>query len=107
MSNEVELTINGKTETYIPKSSIQNPTPTKKQIIVCDRGWVLVGDVSSFGDYIEMINVNVIRRWGTTKGLGELAENGPLENTKLDPCPPCQFHKLSIILKMNCNELKW
>ena len=30
----------------------------------------------------------VVRRWGTTRGRGELAIDGPTENTVVDPEPP-------------------
>ena len=100
-----ELEINGKQ--YILKSAVKDAKPTKKQIVVLDRGWILVGNVSKSGDYINISDASVIRRWGTKSGIGELAEKGPLQNTKLDPCPPCQVHKLSVVLLMNCNEGSW
>jgi len=55
-----------------------------KQIVVLDRGFVYVGDVTLNGEYVHLTNAQNIRRWGTTKGLGELLE-GPLSNTVSDP----------------------
>ena len=59
----------------------------EKKIVILHRGWVVVGDVSQEGDQVVVDNASVVRRWGTSKGLGELATNGPLKNTVLDPCP--------------------
>ena len=55
-------------------------------IVVLDRGFVYVGDLSIYkGGYILTEAYN-IRVWGTTKGLGELVIEGPKANTKLDAC---------------------
>jgi hypothetical protein len=54
------------------------------QIVVLDRGWVFVGQVSIQDDLVTITNARNIRRWGTSAGLGELAEKGPLPETKLD-----------------------
>ena len=104
MKADNKITVNG-TE-YI-KADAVSVAPTKKQILVLDRGWIVVGDVSKSGDYFNVNNASVIRSWGTTKGIGELAEKGPLTNTKLDSCPMVQAHKLSVVLVMNCNEEAW
>ena len=53
-------------------------------IIVLDRGFVYVGDVEIDGDWCVIKNAQNIRRWGTTKGLGELV-SGPTKDTVLDP----------------------
>lgn len=79
----------------------------KKQICILSRGWVVVGDVAEKGDECEIKNAYVIRVWGTTKGLGELAENGPLANTLLDKCPDFYFHKLTAVGRMDVNEANW
>ena len=99
-----ELEING--IKYVRADSVTSK-PTKKQILVLDRGWIVVGDAAKSGDYINISNASVIRRWGTKNGLGELAENGPMAETKIDKCPPCQVHKLSVVMIMNVNEEKW
>ena len=52
-------------------------------IVVLDRGFVYVGDVTCDSDWCIITNARNIRRWGTTKGLGELV-NGPTSKTVLD-----------------------
>jgi hypothetical protein len=57
--------------------------PKGQHIVVLDRGFVYVGDVSCDDHYVTITNARNIRKWGTTEGLGEL-RNGPLADTKLD-----------------------
>lgn len=78
-----------------------------KKIVVLDRGWVVVGLLEQDGDWFLLINGFVIRRWGTTMGLGELAKNGPLPETKLEPLPLTKFHKDKMIMIINCSDEKW
>ena len=91
---------------YVRKDSI-NFVETKKQIVVLQRGWVVIGDIEKTVEEIKITNCSVIRTWGTSKGLGELAENGITTNTKLDPCPSIAVHPLSVVLYMNVNESNW
>ena len=102
MQNTIE--VNG--VSYTKTDSIELK-PTKKQILVLQRGWVIVGDVSQESSMVSVSNCSVVRVWGTSNGLGELAENGPLSETVLDPCPSTQIHELSVVLRMNLNESKW
>lgn len=76
-------------------------------IVVAQRGWVLVGNVWFDGEYHIIDGGSVVRRWGTTNGLGELASKGPLEETILDPCPRVKVHSLTSVMIMDCNESKW
>ena len=57
--------------------------PSGPHIVVLDRGFVYVGNVSCTDKYCTITNAKNIRVWGTTKGLGEL-RNGPLSGTKTD-----------------------
>lgn len=61
--------------------------PVSKQpatmIVVLDRGFVYVGKVTVGATNVTITNARNIRRWGTTKGLGELV-NGPTTSTVLD-----------------------
>lgn len=92
------------------------PKKTKQKVIVdggiriciLQRGWVVVGKYSQIGSECKLTDANVIRVWGTTKGLGELAINGPIpEKTKLDPCPDVYFHELVGVFQMQCEASKW
>lgn len=77
------------------------------KIVVLQRGWVLVGRYSENGERCALDNASVIRAWGTTRGLGEIAEAGPTSSTKLDPCGHVDFHVLTTVLILNCREEKW
>lgn len=71
-----DSTQNGKSQTEIQEDLGQN-------IVVLDRGFVYVGEVTRVGDYIVIENARNIRIWGTSEGLGQL-RSGPLKDTKLD-----------------------
>lgn len=83
MGNEKSITVNG--IKYLREDSIEIPQVIgEKRIIVADRGWVFVGDcIDNEDGSVTINNAKNIRRWGTTKGLGQLS-NGPLESTKSD-----------------------
>lgn len=86
MSNEITLVIDGKPVDFVRKDSIPASSAPigEKRIIVGDRGWVFVGDcIDMEGGKVEIRNARNIRCWGTTKGLGELAD-GPTSSTKYD-----------------------
>lgn len=91
---------------YVRADSV-NVKPTKKQIVVLQRGWVVIGDVAKTETEVTINNCSVIRTWGTSKGLGEIALNGATEKTKLDPCPPVTVHPLTVVMYMNINQEKW
>ena len=52
-------------------------------IVAADRGFVWVGDCERSGDCLLIRNTRNIRKWGTTRGIGELV-NGPTEETVTD-----------------------
>jgi len=80
----------------IPCAAAQ-PTQPVRQIVIGERGWVWVGDVRrEDGDYI-LTNASVIRIWGTTNGLGELAIKGKQSKTVLDPCGTVRVPELAVI----------
>lgn len=83
----------------------QNPAKIKIKIVVLDRGWVVVGRVSYQGEWTVIEDAAVIRKWGTTRGLGEIAGNGPTEKTVLDPCPTVRAR--TVIMEMDCQEERW
>ena len=74
----------------------------KKQIVIAQRGWVFVGDVTRTESEVTIENAAVVRRWGTNRGLGQIASEGPTSSTVLDPCPTVRIHPLAVIATMDC-----
>lgn len=100
----MEIKIDG--ITYAP--SKPNPLNGQVRIVILQRGWVMVGYYSRDGENCRLTNASVIRNWGTTKGLGELAKDGPTSNTKLDPTNGLvEFHRLTEIATISCSDDKW
>lgn len=78
-----------------------------KQIVIAQRGWVFVGDVTTSGDNVVIDRAQCIRRWGTKRGLGELAVNGPTPLTVLDDFGTVRIHALAVIATLDCEAAKW
>ena len=70
---------------------------SKRQIVILQRGWIVVGDVEQVGNKMVVNGASVIRRWGTTNGLGQLALAGPTKETILDACGTVTAHELAVI----------
>lgn len=75
---------------------------TKRRIVVIESGWVFIGVWHSANEVLRipahLTEAACIRRWGTTAGLGQLALNGPTDETILDPCGIVIFDNPSAIL---------
>jgi len=101
MTTPTTITIDG-TE-YIRKTDAPaDTTPTERQIVVADRGFVFVGDATTDeAGNITLGNASVIRRWGTTKGLGQLAIEGKTSSTTLDPCGTVRVPSGSVVAVFN------
>ena len=91
---------------YVRKDSIR-PTTGAIRIVILQRGWVVVGRFSQDGSQCVLQQCSVIRTWGTTRGLGEIATGGPTTKTVLDPCPTLRFHELTVIATIDCVEDVW
>jgi len=76
MESEVkEIRING--VDYIPKDSVvEKEINSDIKIVVLQRGWIVVGRFERKDTQCKLHNASVIRSWGTTWGLGEIAEGG-------------------------------
>jgi hypothetical protein len=77
------------------------------KIVVLQRGWVVVGEYAESDGKAFITCASVVRRWGTTKGLGELAANGPLTNTVLDRAGVVTVPLLGVVLAVDCDPVKW
>jgi hypothetical protein len=84
------------------------PTGDDVRIVILQRGWVMVGYYKREGDSCSLTKASVIRNWGTTKGLGEIAADGPKKDTKLDPTNGLvEFHRLTEVATIRCEVSKW
>lgn len=77
------------------------------QIVILDRGFVFVGDVTADGEWVVVSNARNIRRWGTSKGLGELAAKGPLAETKIDHAGTVRAPMRALIGLLKCEAASW
>jgi hypothetical protein len=73
------------------------------KIVVLDRGFVYVGKVADEGENIRITNCRNIRRWGTSKGLGELV-GGPTPATQLDLVGEVIAPKRAVIHQIVCTQ---
>ena len=90
---------------YVRADSV-DLTPSATQIVVAQRGWVFVGRVSEVGDEVVISDAQNIRRWGTSRGLGELVR-GPLADTKVDPCGTVRVHRLAVVARLDVEGDAW
>ena len=79
-----------------------------KVILILQRGWVVVGDIDRDDpECVRLAGASVIRRWGTSKGIGQLALEGPRSGTVLDPCGVVEAHPLAIVMRIMCEASQW
>ena len=96
---------------YIRKDSVsasRNEIKGDIYIVVLQRGWVAIGyrSIAANGDYV-LGNAAHIRVWGTTQGLGEIAEGGPTSKTVLDKCPCIEYNPFTAIMHIRCKGEVW
>ena len=89
------------------RSDLAPKTNGDIRIVILQRGWVVVGKFSQDGTNCSLSNASVIRNWGSEKGLGQIAENGPATKTILDKSPLIRFHELSVVAMIDCVVEKW
>lgn len=108
MDMKVEtITVNG--VNYVEADQAQNYTSTGDiKICVLQRGWVMIGRLERNGSECKLHDASVIRVWGTTKGLGEIALEGPKASTKLDKCNGVvEFDWLTVVCALTAKESVW
>ena len=82
-----------------------NTNPVR--IAILQRGWVFVGYYSRTAQGIRLTDARVIRRWGTTRGLGQIAAEGPTPTTVLDQAGTVRFHELTVVAMLDCEGPAW
>ena len=96
------VTVNG-----VEYAPVAEPTGDLK-IVILQRGWVMVGRLERTGNDCKLNGASVIRKWGTTRGLGEIATGGPTSKTVLDPCGGLvEFDWLTVVACIGCQESPW
>lgn len=77
-------------------------------VVIAQRGWVFVGRIERVDENLtRLTNASVIRNWGTTKGLGEIALGGPTSKTVLDPAGTIEMHPVTVVATLSCVDSKW
>lgn len=78
------------------------------EIVVIDQGFVYVGE-TRYGDdgWCTIRNAKNIRRWGTTKGLGELALKGPTAKTVLDDAGEIRVAPRRLVHTLKTKRALW
>lgn len=92
---------------YVRKDTLSvdhSNSPIK--IVILQRGWVMVGRWGRDGDDCWLDDAQVIERWGTSKGLGELVD-GPTADTRLRPAGHVEFHILGVVASLTANAARW
>ena len=108
METNVEvISINGME--YVKKDSVKKEdVKGVVKIVILQRGWVMIGILERSGNDCKLHRASIIRKWGTTKGLGELALEGKKQNTVLDTCGGVvRFDYLTVVATIDCKEDLW
>lgn len=94
-------------------SNGETATPTAHdgfKIVVLDRGFVYVGDVTVDRDWCVIRDARNLRIWGTDEGkpgLGYLAANGPTAKTKADSVGTVRAPLRAVITLIDTEASKW
>lgn len=102
-----EISING--TQYVPKSNVaEKDYEGEIKIVILQRGWIMIGRFERVGNDCKLHNASIIRKWGTTEGLGELAKKGKLADTVLDKCHGVvEFDYLTVVASISVKEGVW
>ena len=77
------------------------------RIVVGQRGWVHVGVYAKDGATVKLTKAQCIRRWGTSRGLGQIAADGPTSSTVLDVAGTIEVHELALVHTLACDAAAW
>lgn len=78
------------------------------KIVILQRGWVMIGRLEKNGNECKLHQASIIRVWGTSRGLGELATEGKKRDTKLDKCGGIvEFDYLTVVATISVDQNIW
>ena len=96
---------------YVREDSVKvscDSGPKDLRIVVLPRAWNIIGEYSEKDGKVTVANASIIRIWGTTKGLGQLAKDGPTKNTVLDPTyGDVSVLESNILFTIKCEQKLW
>ena len=76
-------------------------------IVIVDRGFVYVGETTADDEWCVIEEARNIRKWGTTKGLGQLALYGPTSETCLDMAGTVRVPTRALISLLDTEKMLW
>ena len=94
-------------EAFLNGTPLATTTDHGLCIVVADRGHVWVGLTRDCGDYTMIYDARIVRRWGTERGLSQLANEGPLPNTTLDDSATVKVARRAVIAIIPCCDAAW
>jgi hypothetical protein len=76
-------------------------------IVVVQAGWVFIGTRTVTDKLVTLTDASCVRKWGTTRGLGQLALSGPTTETELDPCGTTEIPASAVLFSLVVDQTKW
>jgi len=73
----------------------------QEKIVVITSGWVVQGMVIELPDRIRIEDASVIRVWGTSSGLGQIAISGPTSETIYDYAGTVECFNAAVIMQID------
>jgi len=74
-----------------------------RHIVVLDRGWIFVGNLSTEGENYTLTNVLNVRTW-KQGGFGALSLSAKEAEAVLDKSAPLKFHRSAVIFTVPVGE---
>ena len=82
--------------------------PTERPVIVCTfhKGVFFGYATDTSGDVIHLRAARMAIYWGTTKGVMELAETGPTNNSKISAQADIEIRSITAVFEVSPEALK-
>ena len=75
-----------------------------KKIVIATAGWVFIGQYAEKDNgSVVLTDASCIRRWGTQKGLGQIAIEGPTKDTVMDYMGTIEIKAPAVIAAIDCD----
>ena len=89
-------------------TTLLNKKPAGKLVIaILDRGWVFIGRATEDEYSLLLDGADCVRRWGTSKGIGQLALEGKQSETVLEPAGSLSVPKSAVVALIDARESVW